>query len=75
MRSQLIVRLIEYRLTVAFLSVRLIRSIAADTVEERILDLQQRKAMLASAAFSEDAAHWPALDEEDIEFLFGSAPE
>ena len=50
--------------------------IAADTVEERILELQARKAELAAIAFSEnaddpDAAELGTLDANDIEFLFG----
>jgi superfamily II DNA or RNA helicase len=48
--------------------------IAADTVEERILELQERKAALASIAFSEEGSTLPAIDSEDIEFLFGAAP-
>jgi superfamily II DNA or RNA helicase len=47
--------------------------IAADTVEERILELQERKAALASIAFSEDGVPLPAMDAQDIDFLFGSA--
>jgi SNF2 family DNA or RNA helicase len=45
--------------------------IAADTVEERILELQERKAALARIAFTEDGAPLPAMDAEDIDFLFG----
>jgi superfamily II DNA or RNA helicase len=48
--------------------------IAADTVEERILELQERKAVLANVAFSEESLTLPAIDSEDIEFLFGAAP-
>jgi SNF2 family DNA or RNA helicase len=55
-------------------SVFIYKLIAADTVEERILELQERKATLASIAFGEDGASWPAVDAEDIAFLFGSAP-
>jgi len=55
-------------------SVFVYKLIAADTVEERILEMQERKAALASLAFSEEGAALPALDGEDIEFLFGTAP-
>ena len=47
--------------------------IAADTVEERIVALQERKAALASIAFGEDGAGRPAVASEDIEFLFAPA--
>ena len=40
-------------------------------MEERILELQERKAMLASIALGEEGAPWPAMDAEDIDFLFG----
>ena len=39
-------------------SVFVYKLIAADTVEERILELQERKAALASIAFRREAA-WP----------------
>ena len=52
-------------------SVFVYKLIAAETVEERILALQERKAVLASIAFSEDGATLPAMVEEDIDFLFG----
>ncbi len=55
-------------------SVFVYKLIAADTVEERILELQERKAALASIAFSEDSAGLSAMDSEDIEFLFGADP-
>ena len=48
--------------------------IAADTVEERILELQERKAALASVAFSDESSTLPAIDSADIEFLFSAAP-
>jgi SNF2 family DNA or RNA helicase len=48
--------------------------IAADTVEERILELQEREATLASKAFSEESSTLPAIDSEDIELLFSAAP-
>ncbi len=47
--------------------------IAMDTVEERILELQQRKAELASIAFSEAGS--AVFDAADIDFLFGQDPE
>jgi len=47
--------------------------IAVDTVEERILELQQRKAELASIAFSESGGL--AFNAEDIDFLFGKDAE
>jgi superfamily II DNA or RNA helicase len=53
-------------------SVFVYKLIAADTVEERILELQERKAALASVAFDEGAA-LPAMAAEDIDFLFGLA--
>ncbi len=60
-------------------SVFVYKLIAADTVEERILELQARKAELASIAFGEgddgDAATVSALDGNDIEFLFGDGKE
>jgi SNF2 family DNA or RNA helicase len=51
-------------------SVFVYKLIASDTVEERILALQQRKAALASIAFSEES-DVTALDFDDIEYLFG----
>ncbi len=56
-------------------SVFVYKLIAADTVEERILELQERKAALASIAFSEDGSALPTMAEEDIDFLFGPAPD
>ena len=44
--------------------------IGADTVEERILELQQRKADLAEVAFSE-GGELAGLAEDDVDFLFG----
>jgi len=37
-----------------------------------ILELQERKAMLASIALGEEGAPWTAMDAEDIDFLFGA---
>ena len=56
-------------------SVFVYKLIAADTVEERIVALQERKAALASMALSEDGAALPPMDEDDIDFLFGVASE
>jgi SNF2 family DNA or RNA helicase len=55
-------------------SVFVYKLIAADTVEERIVELQERKAALASLALSEDGMALPAMDAEDIDYLFGIAP-
>ena len=45
--------------------------IAADTVEDRILDLQQRKASLANIALGEDDGNISSIEIDDLEFLFG----
>ncbi len=50
-------------------SVFVYKLIATDTVEERILELQQRKAELASIAFQEGGGL--AFNAEDIDYLFG----
>jgi superfamily II DNA or RNA helicase len=55
-------------------SVFVYKLIAVDTVEERILELQQRKAELASIAFSE-AGSGITFDAKDIDFLFGQPAE
>jgi superfamily II DNA or RNA helicase len=55
-------------------SVFVYKLIAADTVEERIVELQERKAELASLALSEDGGTLAALDADDIDFLFGGTP-
>ena len=47
------------------------RMVASGTIEEKILALQQRKATLAQALWSEDAASAAQLSEEDIAFLLG----
>jgi superfamily II DNA or RNA helicase len=54
-------------------SVFVYKLIAVDTVEERILELQQRKAELASIAFSETSG--AQFDADDINFLFGSSQD
>ena len=56
-------------------SVFVYKLIAADTVEERIVELQERKAALASLALSEDGMALPAMDAEDIDYLFGVTPD
>jgi superfamily II DNA or RNA helicase len=56
-------------------SVFVYKLIAADTVEERIVELQERKAALATLALSEDGMALPAMDAEDIDFLFGVTPD
>jgi SNF2 family DNA or RNA helicase len=54
-------------------SVFVYKLIAADTVEERIVALQERKAELANIALSADGPALPPMDADDIEFLFGAA--
>jgi SNF2 family DNA or RNA helicase len=56
-------------------SVFVYKLIAADTVEERIVELQERKAALANLALSEDGMALPAMDAEDINYLFGLTPD
>ncbi len=56
-------------------SVFVYKLIAADTVEERIVELQERKAALANLALSEDAMALPAMDADDIDYLFGVTPD
>ena len=55
-------------------SVFVYKLIAADTVEDRIVELQQRKADLANIALSEDGDP-TAIEVDDVEFLFGSGEE
>jgi SNF2 family DNA or RNA helicase len=50
------------------------KMIAADTVEDRIVELQRRKADLANIALSEEG-DFVDLGIDDVEFLFGSGPE
>ncbi|MGI4809821.1 MAG: DEAD/DEAH box helicase, partial [Janthinobacterium lividum] len=45
--------------------------VAADTVEERIIELQQRKAELAGIAFGE-TVELTSLELDDIDYLFGT---
>jgi SNF2 family DNA or RNA helicase len=56
-------------------SVFVYKMIASDTVEERIVALQERKAGLANLALSEDGMALPAMDAEDIDYLFGAGPD
>jgi SNF2 family DNA or RNA helicase len=53
-------------------SVFVYKLIAAETVEERIVELQERKAALASLALRDDGMALPAIDADDIDFLFGA---
>ena len=55
-------------------SVFVYKLIAADTVEDRIVELQQHKANLANIALSEEGDH-TAIDIDDLEFLFGDTTE
>jgi SNF2 family DNA or RNA helicase len=55
-------------------SVFVYKLIAADTVEERIVELQERKALLASLALSDEGMAMPAMDADDIDYLFGAPP-
>ena len=50
-------------------SVFVFKLVAADTVEERMLELQQRKAALANIAFM-DESEIGMLGFDDIEYLF-----
>lgn len=56
-------------------SVFVYKMIAADTVEERILELQERKAALATLALGDDGTSLPAMDTGDIDYLFGVTPD
>ncbi len=55
-------------------SVFVYKMVAADTVEERIIEMQERKAALAKLAF-EDGQDIPHLEFDEIEFLFGARPQ
>jgi hypothetical protein len=52
-------------------SVFVYKLIAADTIEERIVELEERKAALAGIALSDDGMVLPPMDADDIDFLFG----
>ena len=45
------------------------RMIAKDTIEEKILELQTRKAGIAEALLSSDSGSVRGLSEDDIEYL------
>jgi non-specific serine/threonine protein kinase len=45
--------------------------ICKDSIEEKILKLQERKKMLADELIQEEAGFVKNLSREDIEFLFG----
>ena len=47
------------------------KMICKDSVEEKILQLQERKKMLADDLIQEDAGFVKTLSRDDIEFLFG----
>jgi SNF2 family DNA or RNA helicase len=47
------------------------RLIARDTIEERILELQKRKASLANSLLSDDTGSLKTLSPDDIEYLVG----
>jgi len=51
-------------------SVFVYKLIGADTVEERILELQERKAELANITFTE-GADLSGLEQDDVDYLFG----
>jgi SNF2 family DNA or RNA helicase len=55
-------------------SVFVYKLIAADTVEDRVVELQQHKANLANIALSEAGDHI-GIDIDDLEFLFGDTGE
>ena len=55
-------------------SVFVYKMVAADTVEERIIDMQERKAALAKLAF-EEGDELPPLEYDEVEFLFGAKPQ
>jgi superfamily II DNA or RNA helicase len=52
-------------------SVFVYKMIAADTVEDRVVELQQRKAHLANIALS-DEGDLTGIEIDDLEFLFGN---
>jgi SNF2 family DNA or RNA helicase len=56
-------------------SVFVYKLIAADTVEERIVELQERKAALANLALTDDPEALSALDADDIDYLLGADPD
>ncbi|MBC7800219.1 MAG: DEAD/DEAH box helicase, partial [Gemmatimonadaceae bacterium] len=52
-------------------SVFVYKLIGADTVEERILELQERKAELANITFTE-GSDLSGLEQDDVDYLFGA---
>ncbi len=54
-------------------SVFVYKLIGADTVEERILELQQRKAELANLTFTQPG-DLAGLEQDDVDYLFGAEP-
>jgi superfamily II DNA or RNA helicase len=56
-------------------SVFVYKMIAADTVEERIVALQERKAALAMLALSDEGMALPVMDKGDIDYLFGPSTD
>ncbi len=55
-------------------SVFVYKLIAADTVEDRIVELQQRKTDLANIALSAEG-EMPGLEVEDLDYLFGGGKD
>jgi len=55
-------------------SVFVYKLIGADTVEERILELQERKAELANITFTE-GSDLSGLEQDDVDYLFGANPD
>jgi SNF2 family DNA or RNA helicase len=49
------------------------RLIAKDTIEERILELQKRKADLAGALLTDDPGSLKALSPDDVAYLVGAS--
>jgi SNF2 family DNA or RNA helicase len=49
--------------------------IARDTIEERILQLQQRKQALVASILTDDAGSMRKFSPEDIEYLLGGSDE
>jgi SNF2 family DNA or RNA helicase len=49
------------------------RLIAKDTIEERIMELQKRKANLAGALLTDDAGALKTLTPEDVAYLVGDS--
>ncbi|HEY9788646.1 MAG TPA: DEAD/DEAH box helicase [Candidatus Obscuribacterales bacterium] len=49
--------------------------IASDTVEERMLELQEKKRVIADAIFDDERSKAPRFNEQDLEILFAPLPE